>query len=714
MTKPLTLLCTFLLLLILFIPLIYDNNGFYGYVVPKALLFQCSVIFGGIAVLVVTKPNKTINYNALSLAITVFLVISTLSNLFSYDSLLSIGATFERMEGAIHTIVLGIFFFLLQALIKDEPQQKNIFLWMLIISSLVAIVGVISGKEVGERLISTIGNPAFLCFYLANHLFLIVLFYLKYQPKYKWLLWVNSFILLWVIIQTLTRTFYIALVTAGFVMAVIYVLNQVKEEKRRKVVWQGLLIFLGVLLILYLISLVPWIRRHYPITRLKDTSSLSARFLVWGIAVKGFGEHWLLGWGQENFNYVYAKFFNPALAADGVWYDRSHNVFLDWFVSGGIVGGLSYIFIWISAVYCIWKSSLQFLLKLVLTGWVVFYCSFIFFNPDSLVNSIFAMFLLGYISRQSATRSLSLPIVFQNFSVVRLLVIGILVTIFYQFTYSNIRSYSVFSRAIAQPTIENLIALSDKAYTIRSAVNLNMVEQLTFMHKTVMNSGLSPEQKQLYTVNLKRLIEKELQRHPPSVKLLELQASVELTENNIVAGEQTLDKILVLSPEYVTAFMQKGKAAFAQNRYDEALLNFDKVIEKASGNVQAKLFRVYANALKNSNYNVAQGLKDIPKKDLDLHIVFVREIFFSARNPQAFVDWLWDGGLYGIFVSKRSIFEWMTAAYQNKDLTSVDRLLLIYRENFACNSPLLARIAKEARNGDPIAQTLEELFRECP
>src|SRR6218665_1854809 len=120
MTKPLKSLGTVLLFLILLIPLLYDNTGFYGYVVPKALLFQGAVIFVGIVVLADRKTYTTLNYNPLSIAISIFLIVSIVANVLSYDSLLSIGATFERMEGAINTIVLCIFFFLIPTLIEDE------------------------------------------------------------------------------------------------------------------------------------------------------------------------------------------------------------------------------------------------------------------------------------------------------------------------------------------------------------------------------------------------------------------------------------------------------------------------------------------------------------------------------------------------------------------------------------------------------------------
>lgn len=64
-----------------------------------------------------------------------------------YDSLFSIGATFERMEGAINTILLCLFFFLLAAILRNETNQKYAFMMMLIVAFVVAIFGVLSGEK---------------------------------------------------------------------------------------------------------------------------------------------------------------------------------------------------------------------------------------------------------------------------------------------------------------------------------------------------------------------------------------------------------------------------------------------------------------------------------------------------------------------------------------------------------------------------------------
>jgi len=43
------------------------------------------------------------------------------------------------------------------------------------------------------------------------------------------------------------------------------------------------------------------------------------------MAWEGVKEKPLLGWGQENFNLVFNKYYEPSLYGQEVWFDRVHN-----------------------------------------------------------------------------------------------------------------------------------------------------------------------------------------------------------------------------------------------------------------------------------------------------------------------------------------------------------------------------------------------------
>ena len=89
------------------------------------------------------------------------------------------------------------------------------------------------------------------------------------------------------------------------------------------------------------------------------------------MAIKGFQERPILGWGQENFNYVFNKNYDPGMWGQEQWFDRTHNVILDWLVAGGILGLLAYLSIFFSTLYYVWRgktNSFSITDKAIITG----------------------------------------------------------------------------------------------------------------------------------------------------------------------------------------------------------------------------------------------------------------------------------------------------------------------------------------------------------
>jgi tetratricopeptide (TPR) repeat protein/O-antigen ligase len=151
-----------------------------------------------------------------------------------------------------------------------------------------------------------------------------------------------------------------------------------------------------------------------------------SRLLLWGSALKGVAERPILGWGQESFNYIFYKYYNPAMYAQETWFDRAHNVFFDWLTAGGILGFLAYLSLFTSLLYYLWSrkvnhsnmdsgtalnnassanSSLQaspdfhlnFTEKIVLTGLLIAYFINNLFVFDNITSYILFFILLSLI-----------------------------------------------------------------------------------------------------------------------------------------------------------------------------------------------------------------------------------------------------------------------------------------------------------------------------
>ena len=119
------------------------------------------------------------------------------------------------------------------------------------------------------------------------------------------------------------------------------------------------------------------------------------------MALKGVLERPLTGYGQEGFNYVFNKFYDPSLYAQEQWFDRAHNSFIDWLSAGGLPAFLLYISLFGSAVVLLWKSSeLSRPERIVLTAALVGYAVHNLFVFDNLYSYIYFFAILALIDSQ--------------------------------------------------------------------------------------------------------------------------------------------------------------------------------------------------------------------------------------------------------------------------------------------------------------------------
>ena len=112
--------------------------------------------------------------------------------------------------------------------------------------------------------------------------------------------------------------------------------RKMTSEKWRKIFIGS---FLGILFVaLMFVSTVGW----SSVRQIVVEKAGPNRFVFWDISLKALRENPVIGWGGDNYQFVYAKYFNPIVFTPGYapeyWVDRSHNIYFDEIVTGGIVG----------------------------------------------------------------------------------------------------------------------------------------------------------------------------------------------------------------------------------------------------------------------------------------------------------------------------------------------------------------------------------------
>lgn len=357
--------------LILFTPLIISSKFFSPFIVPKTLYFWglTEVIFCVWIFLIFSSQKYHPRPGAILKFLVLFLIILTLSSVLAEDPSKNFWSTPKRMAGPLTWFHLVAFFVVVSSVFQKMRDWFKIFTVSICVATLVSLLYWLSRAGVNflDYLIlinrygqggSTIGNSSFLAPYLMFNVFLAFYMFIKTTGRLK----VFSGVALGLIALTLLFSQGYAAILAslgGFLLLFLLWLIFSGKPKLKLIGFSLLIVFLvGVTTLLFL-ALQP----DNPVRNIVAQKTFPARLVVWDIAWKGWQEKFWLGWGPENFDLAFYKYFNPSLAREEygseVWFDRAHSIVFDTGVASGIVGLLIYLGIFISALYILWRKYFQ-------------------------------------------------------------------------------------------------------------------------------------------------------------------------------------------------------------------------------------------------------------------------------------------------------------------------------------------------------------------
>jgi O-antigen ligase/tetratricopeptide (TPR) repeat protein len=300
-------------------------------------------------------------------AATVFMVVVFFADLLSSNPQRALFSDYEKMEGFVGFFHFYLYFLLLVSTFRTERDWTLFFAVAIGTSAAVSLIAVMQkiGVELplpdgGIRVHSTIGNASYLASYTLLSTWLIGLLVARYRMGWGYVLALVCILLLNVatIYFTATRSALLGLfVGVGLVLVCVALFAPIAEEKRALVRRSavGLLVIIAVLpLVIWLLRETAFVQQGDILRRLTDYSfasytagdTISTRLMIWQIAWRGIVERPLLGWGQENFYLVFQKYFDSGLYGKEAWFDRAHNIVLDWALHAGLLGLIAYGALW--------------------------------------------------------------------------------------------------------------------------------------------------------------------------------------------------------------------------------------------------------------------------------------------------------------------------------------------------------------------------------
>ena len=337
-----------------------------------------------------------------------------------------------------------------------------------------------------------------------------------------------------------------------------------------------------------------------------DTKT-QARGYIWPMAFEGFKEHPILGWGQENFNYVFNKNYNPEMYRQEQWFDHTHNIVLDWLNAGGILGLLAYLSLFVSAVYLLWRKSidLTFTEKAILTGLGAAYFFHNLFVFDNLISYILFVTTLGFIHFKS-TR-LTVPVADDREDldssetyIAAPLILVALVFALYFFNWRGFetnRSLINALRAVSVTPVQAAAALTsfEKALSYNTLGRPEVVERLVEAVKPMNGSAVPLDIRQKFKEMAQKAVEHQTEWFKGDARYEVFAGNFYALYGDSADAERHLAEALKLSPNKQTILYQIGNLYISAKKYDEAVAVFKKAYELEPSNPDAAKY--YSAAL---------------------------------------------------------------------------------------------------------------------
>jgi O-antigen ligase len=711
--------------LLLFTPLIVSGKFFFPFVGPKSLFFMglAEIIFTAWLILIIFSKSYRPKFNFLLIALILFVAILTLSSIFGVDISRSFWSKYERMTGLLMWFHL-IAFFLVIFSVFEKTDWLKIFTVSIFVAVLISLISLwvkanpkIEGLLFSARGGATIGNSSFLGTYLLFNIFLALYLFLKSAGGLKIYSGISLAIISLALFSSDARAAILSVLGGAILLFFLWLIFCQKGKLKLAGIFLLIIFTISVLGLMYL-SLEPESLVYQKMVQMASKS----RIVIWQAAWQGFLERPWLGWGPENFELVFTKYYDPRLALSEyggeVWFDRAHNIIFDTLVTSGIIGFLSYLGIFLASFYILWKKyfkeKIDFWLNSIFSVILISY-SVQNLTVFDMVNSYLMFFLvLGFIGNIGSFKE---EVISQKKIKIDILNSFLPIIVLILFIFS-------FSKFIIQP-------LRTDAYVIKAIRSQDSAQRLFFYKKTLETSPLGKYQirdffgqnilefaqsekiKEVLPENFKKEIDFVIEELEKSTKEspLDLRSYLKLgqlyniyatlfDQKKVSQAERVLEKAREISPNNQQVYYIFAQTRFLQRKNEEALEFLKKAKDLEPGFLGSRLYLIRAyrlmakydlalselKELENLNFDwqqnpetLKEGIEILKKTGESFEILIPLYEKGIKLNPQEFYFW---EGLINAYIN---------TGQREKAKTAAENLLKI-RPEF---SPKIEQLLKE-------------------
>ena len=694
----------FLLILVLaslLTPFVYSTQTFFGYISERAWYF-CAIVEAMTALALFNPLFLQLPLTRLQLSLLIFLAVTGLADLLGIDPLQSIFSSFGHMEGWLLYLHLSCYALVLARLPMSRQQWNLVLVVSVGVATAVVVLGNImpTGRQLSDhRLIATLGNPSMLSGYLLLNLGLIPYLSTQYPASPRWrrlgLPALAALVLGGGIYQTGTRSAVLTVVLSGVVLSGFVVQYRYKLGGWR----MGWLVvgLAGLLALTFLVArYTPLLQKSPVLWRLTHYSgsfnTLTPRFVSWKIAIGGLAERPLLGWGQENFNYGFARHYDPAILADGDdgWYDRTHNVLLDWAFSAGVAGLAAYLLIWFRLFQRLRIINLRLpgLQRQTLATVFIAYFVYNLLNFDTLLPLQLFFVLLAFVdAREAKPGEQQVPSMTAGWIPAgRAVGLALIASLAVVSVYQPWKILRALDRQNQMPDLSQRLLALHQIYQQGGGRQLDIADCLTTLTLNVLQTNHPASVRQQAYEQTKAVLIEQLGKHPQFTRLMGRLAMLYTNggePGKAIALCQAINRLE--GNRRPMAYIQLGSAQLATGQIPQALAAFDTAAQLYPRWEEGRLYKALTYAVIHDTAHCYSTLRQIQVPTLVSRMAFVKHIYKLAGDPHAFITQLGRLTSDELTLFTPSAFcDWALTAYDLGDTYQMTTAINCYFNRFLC------------------------------
>ncbi len=650
--------------LVLLIPFYVSNSMFFPYITGKNFAFRIiiEIIFALWVYLAYFDKQYRPKFSWMLGSIAIFVAVLLAADIFAVAPMKALWSNFERMDGWVTQIHLLMYFFVLGSMFKSEKNWLAFFRTSLGASFIMVILAISQWLKTGEqRVDTTLGNTIYVAVYFLFNFFIALILLYKEMVKNGikeigtffsrgsvYIYGISAILSLFGIWRTGTRGAIVGLF-GGFILSAIIIAIFEKENKLiKKSAVAGIVIILILIGGFFAVKNADFVKKSSTLNRLASISwsnTDQGRQIIWPMALKGFKEKPILGWGQDGFNYVFNKYYDVRMYNHEQWFDRAHDMPLDIMVAAGILGLISYLAMFGIAVMLIWKRRKEFGItqSALLVGLLAAYFFNNIFVFDNLISYVYFIIILGYIhandveNKKHMLESMAPKEDIGNYVVAPILVVVLVSSLWYANYKPIVANISLIQALQGHPEG----AMKNYAY-IQSALDQNTFaspeirEQLWAMTPKILSSNQAQNIKNSFAELSVAEIDKQIKQTPKDSRYLLFAGSF---YNNIGQSQLALpllEKAVENSPLKQTMLFELSKTYAYLGQREKALEVAKRAYEEVPEYQDAKDYYIGMLFLNDKNDLARQLMgSTTTNSEIVIRVYLIRASEFLQKGDKA-------------------------------------------------------------------------------